>query len=131
MHTYGTCVQEVGIGCFVNFPAGLPLGTYNATGYSGIQFYAMGTVSALKVVVQNPATESTTYGGQCTLAVLSCTANSAPVLGLSANQWSLIMIPFSSLSGGIAPFNVTELWSIEFRPGYGAFDFWIDDLSFY
>ena len=41
------------------------------------------------------------------------------------------MIPFSSLSGGIAPFNVTELWSIEFRPGYGAFDFWIDNLSFY
>ena len=89
MHTYGTCVQEVGIGCFMNFPAGHPLGTYNATGYSGIQFYAMGTASALKVVAQNPATESTTYGGQCTLAVLSCTANSAPVLGAVGQSMEL------------------------------------------
>jgi hypothetical protein len=130
MHTYGTCVQQVGIGCFLNF-GGVTASTYNATGYTGIQFYAMGTAGALKLVVQTPASESTTYGGQCTLAVLSCTANSAQVLGLSANQWNLIMIPFSSLSGGIAPFNVTELWSIEFQPGSGAFDFWIDDLSFY
>ena len=42
-----------------------------------------------------------------------------------------MQIPFSSLKNGTATFDRTEIWSIEFQPGAGAFDFWLDDLSFY
>jgi len=81
--------------------------------------------------VQTRGTESTTYGGSCALATLSCDANGAPISGLQASTWSLVSIPFSSLSGGTAAFTITDVWSVEFQPGIGGFDLWIDDLSFY
>jgi hypothetical protein len=128
LHTYGTDVQYAGIGCSINY---VPTYTYNASAYTGIRFYIMGTAVAPVVIVQTRATESTTYGGTCTLATLSCAGNYAPIQGLQASDWTLVTVPFSSLSGGTAAFNVGDVWSIEFQPGIGAFDLWIDDLSFY
>jgi hypothetical protein len=128
LRTYGTFVGYAGVGCRV---LGVGTNTFNARDYSGIQFYTKGTASALKVIVQTASTESTTHGGLCTLPALSCAGNEAPVGTLSATDWRLVQIPFSSLANGTATFNRMEIWSIEFQPGAGAFDFWIDDLSFY
>jgi hypothetical protein len=128
LHTFGTEVEYAGIGCNIN---NVPTSTYNASAYTGIRFYMMGTAAAPVVIVQTRQTESTSYGGQCALATLSCAGNYAPITGVQASTWHLVTVPFSSLSGGTAPFDVTSLWSIEFQPGVGAFDLWIDDLSFY
>lgn len=129
MHTYGTFVQYAGIGCTLT---AVPQNqTFSAAAYTGVQFYAKGTAAALTTIVQTASTESTTYGGRCALATLSCAGNSAPVANLSATDWTLVKIPFSSLANGTAPFDRTDIWSVEFQPGAGAFDFWIDDLSFY
>jgi hypothetical protein len=127
LHPYGTFVQYAGVACYVS---SVPT-TYNAGAYTGIQFYVKGAATALKLIVQTAATESTTYGGHCTLPTLSCAGNEAPVGTLSATDWRLVQIPFASLTNGTAAFNRAEIWSIEFQPGAGAFDFWIDDLSFY
>ena len=129
MHTYGTFVQYAGIGCTLT--AVPQTQTFSAAAYTGIQFYAKGTATALTTIVQTASTESTTYGGRCALATLSCAGNSAPVANLSATDWTLVKIPFSSLANGTAPFDRTDIWSVEFQPGAGVFDFWIDDLSFY
>ena len=128
LHTYGTSVQYAGIGCLIN---DVPSVTYNASAYAGIRFYIMGTAGAPKLYVQTRATEATTYGGTCPLPTLSCSANGAPIAGIQPTTWTLVSVPFSSLSGGYAPFNVADVWSIEFQPGAGTFDLWIDDLSFF
>src|SRR4029077_7894570 len=103
LHTYGTEVQYAGIGCQIN---NVPTYTYNASVYTGVQFYVMGTAVAPIFIVQTRATESTTYGGSCTLATLSCEANFAPITGVKADSWTLVSIPFTALSGGTAAFNV-------------------------
>jgi hypothetical protein len=128
LHAYGTVVEYVGIGCFIN---SVPTLTYNASAYTGVRFYIMGTASAPKLYVQTRATEATVYGGTCPLATLTCSASGAAISGVLPGDWTLVSIPFSSLDGGSAPFNSSDVWSIEFQPGPGAFDFWIDDLSFY
>jgi hypothetical protein len=128
LHTYGTEVQYAGIGCLIN---NVPSVTYNASAYTGVRFYIMGTAVAPILIVQTRATESTTYGGTCTLPTLTCEANFAPITGVVANDWTMVSVPFSSLAGGTAAFSVADVWSIEFQPGIGAFDLWIDDLTFY
>jgi len=127
LHTYGTTVQYAGLGCSIN---NVPL-TYNASVYTGIRFYIMGTAAAPTVIVQTRSTESITYGGNCTLGTLTCAGNSAAITGLQPSAWTLVTVPFTSLSGGTAPFSATEVWSVEFQAGVGAFDLWIDDLTFY
>jgi hypothetical protein len=126
LHISGTFAQYAGAACSMKtVPA-----TYNASAFSGLEFYAKGTASAPTIIVQTSATESTTYGGQCALATLSCAGNTAPIVGLLPNDWTLFTVPFSTLTNGTAPFNSADIWSIEFQPGPGIFDLWIDDLSF-
>jgi hypothetical protein len=117
----------------LNFPAlASTPSTYNATsrGFTGIEFYAMGTASAPVVIVQTAATEQVLYGGTCTLGT-SCTGNQAALPNLSPSQWTLYQVPFGALAGGSATFDPGAIWSIEFQPGVGAYDMMIDNLSFY
>jgi hypothetical protein len=132
MVAYGSEVQVAGFGCYLNFSTSLSTvpSTYNAAGYTGVQFYAIGTATTPIVIVQTSATEAMTYGGTCTLGT-SCMGNNAPIPNLDNNNWTLVRVPFSSLTGGSAPFDVTKIWSVEFQPGVGTFSFAIDDLSFY
>jgi hypothetical protein len=128
MHLSGTFVDYAGAG--FTLTASPASGTYNGNAFTGLRFYARGTASAPKVIVQTGATESTTYGGRCALATLSCAGNEAPLTGL-ATDWTMYQIPFSSLTNGTAAFDRSDIWSIEFQSGAGAFDLWIDDISFY
>jgi hypothetical protein len=131
-HAFGDAVTFSGFGCYIANP---PTATYNASAYTGVQFWIMGTAASFKFIVQIPATEATIYGGTCNAA--TCQANTTMITNVQPTTWTLVSIPFSALSGGFAPFDVTKIWSIEFQAGGGgdagaaAFDFWIDDLSFY
>jgi hypothetical protein len=128
MRAHGTNGDYAGFGCWLTpTPA-----TYDAHGYTGIRFWAMGTPTSLKVVVQTSATESTTFGGTCTLPASSCAGNEH-VITLSSSAWTQFSVPFSALTNGTVSFNSSDVWSIEFQTlqGSGAFDFWIDDLEFY
>jgi hypothetical protein len=128
MRMYGTNGDYAGFGCWlVQTPA-----TYNASSYSGVRFWAMGSPATLRVFVQTSYTESTTYGGRCTLATLSCAGNETTVT-LSASGWTQYSVAFTSLTGGTVAFDRSDIWSIEFQSpnSSGAYDVWIDDLSFY
>jgi hypothetical protein len=125
MRAYGTNDSYAGFGCWLQETPT----TYDASAYTGIRFYAMGISATLHVILQTSGTESTTYGGTCTLPTLDCAGNETTI---SVGQtWSLVQVPFSALTGGTVPFDKADLWSIEFHAPPGAFDFYIDDLSFY
>jgi hypothetical protein len=128
MRLFGTNGDYAGFGCWlVESPA-----TYDAGSYTGIRFWALGTPATLRIIGQTSATESTTYGGTCTLPTLECAGNETTIT-LSASVWNEYEVPFASLTGGTVPFDPSDIWSIEFQSpqASGAYDFWIDDLGFY
>jgi len=132
MHAYGTFTQYAGLGVLFNLPVrGDVPGTWDASAYTGIKFWAKGSPSYLKVLGQMPATQSVANGGTCTTS--SCAANYYLLTTLSSS-WQQFTIPFAYLTSGTAtPFKPASLWSIEFGPyaTVTSFDFWIDDLMLY
>ncbi|HEX7508399.1 MAG TPA: carbohydrate binding domain-containing protein, partial [Polyangia bacterium] len=138
MHVQGYYSTYAGIGVWLNKSTfGGSTGVYNASAYTGIKFYARGSGGTLNVQGQMPSTESSTYGGTCT--VTSCSGNYYVYPStLSSTSWTQISVPFSSLTGGtVTPFSPTSTWSFEFlyfsstSLAGAVFDLWIDDLSFY
>ena len=106
-------------------------GTFNATGYTGTKFWAMGS-GYIQVVGQMPSTESTTYGGTC--AATSCYGNKYLFTTTSlSSTWTQFTLPFSYLTGGYStPFSPSVIWSFAFQPySSGSFNFWIDDVTLY
>jgi hypothetical protein len=83
------------------------------------------------------STEQTLYGGTCTLGT-TCAGDSYKYGQLSSTTWTLMRVPFTSMTGGtVTPFSPTSTWSFEFQY-YSAtslagasFDLWIDDLTFF
>lgn len=133
MHEHGTDTSYAGLGCWLNNAAVTTIpSTFNATGLLGVSFYAIGT-GGVKVIVQTRATISTVYGGACmATATVSCYGASSASMTTSTESWNFYTVPFSQLTPGVAAFDPSTLWSVEFQPGRsGAFDFWIDDVSFY
>jgi hypothetical protein len=135
MHITGAYSTYAGMGCWLNNTSfsSIP-GTYNASSYQGIRFFAKGTGSLI-VVGQTAATEPTKYGGTCSLT--ECAGNSFKVGALSSTAWTEYAVPFSGLTGGTATFSASAIWSLEFQYysstslAGATFDLWIDDLTFY
>lgn len=137
MHMQGYYSTYAGIAVWLNKSTfSGSTGTYNASAYTGITFWAKGTGSLI-VVGQMASTEQTKYGGTCTLGT-TCSGDSYAYGLLSSTTWKQISVPFTSLKGGtVTPFDPTSTWSFEFQYysatslAGAAFDLWIDDLSFY
>ena len=136
MHISGKYSTSAGMGCWLNNSSfsSVP-GTYSASAYKGIHFYAKGSGSLI-VVGQMPSTESIDYGGTC--SATTCVGNSYHVGTLSSTSWSSISVPFSSMTGGTdEPLSPSSIWSLEFQYysstnlAGASFDLWIDDLTFY
>jgi hypothetical protein len=138
MHMQGTYSTYAAIGVWLNKSTfGSSTGTYDASAYTGIRFYAKGSGGTLNVVGQMSSTEMTKYGGTCTATTCSGDYYVYPS-SLSSTTWTLISVPFTSMKGGtVTPFSPAYTWSFEFQY-YSAtslagasFDLWIDDLAFY
>jgi hypothetical protein len=134
MHASGTYTGYAGIGCLLNNPViGQVPKTYDAVaaGFTGVRFFAKGD-SGLYFAIQIAATISTTYGGTC--AGNTCYGASYTVSPgqLSSTTWQEFSIPFTVLVPGVAAFRASDIWNIGFQPAAkGAFNLWIDDVSFY
>ena len=131
MHAAGSFYSYAGIAFLLNNPVlnDTP-GTFNATGYTGVKFWAKGS-GYLEVLGQMPSTVPTKYGGTC--AATSCYGNSYLVTTSLSSTWTQLAVPFANLTGGYStPFDRSAIWSIEFLPySTGSFDFWIDDVTLY
>ena len=120
-----------GIGFLINAPViDAPWSTFDASRYSGITFWVKGTAYAVRVLFHVPATIGTQYHGTCTASV--CQGALSRDYSLSPNGWTLVTVPWSTLTSGTALFTPSQLAAIEFQPGNTTtFDLWIDDISFY
>ncbi|HEY4158877.1 MAG TPA: hypothetical protein VGM29_12300, partial [Polyangiaceae bacterium] len=108
-----------------------PRRCYDASVYSGIEFWARGHGS-MRPTVKMTQVVSEEYGGSC---LHDCFDAHGTLLAL-ARDWRLYRLPWSELKqrgfGEQVPFDARSLFSIEFEvaPEQTPFDFWIDDLSF-
>ena len=131
MRAFGTYTSYAGIAALVNNAViGQAPRTFNASSYTGVRFTAMGS-GGIRLVVQTSATESTTYGGTCTLA--SCYGAKYYVAsGLSPAAWNTFSVPFTSLARATRPSALPTCGaSSSSRRSGGSYDIWIDDVTFY
>jgi hypothetical protein len=134
MRAFGEYFSYGGIACLLNNATlGQTPKTFDAlaSGYTGIRFYARG-LGGMTVVMNTSATIASSFGGTCTLATCIGAMYFVPSTMIAVDAWNLITVPFSALAAGTSAFRASDLWSIGFQPNLvGAFDIWIDDLTFY
>ena len=132
MHMTGTYYEYAGMGCVLNNATfGAVPKTFNATGLTGVTFYAKGS-GGLRLLINTSGTVSTEFGGKCDATVYSCIGAYTTVSGLSSSTWNVFKVSFASLLSGTTAFDITDLWSINFEPtSLASFDLWVDDVSFY
>jgi hypothetical protein len=136
MHVYGKFTEYAGFGFLLNLAVqGEVPSIYDASGYTGIKFWAKGSPSDMEVRAQMPSTSTVANGGTC--ALTSCMPNLELLSSLSTS-WKQFTVPFSYLTGGsVTPLKPSNLWTIEFGPYNSSgnldtsFDIWIDDVTFY
>jgi len=132
-HTNGSGFSNwgAGMGFDLNNDGVNPKKTYNVSAFAGITFWAKGSpMIRFKVLVA--ATVPPAQGGTC---MSNCGDSHGMNIGLS-QSWTQYTVPFSSLAqegwGTAAVFNTSTVLSVQFSVGpNAAFDFWIDDISFY
>ncbi len=108
---------------------------YNASQYSGIQFYARGSGS-VRLELPISATTPASSGGTC---AADCSNSHGLPLTLTS-EWKLINVPFDVLAqeegwGAAANFDSAGILGLAFKAvvpdgGTADFDFWIDELRF-
>jgi len=134
MHAQGTYSGYAGIGCLLNNPViGQTPKTYDAlaANYTGVHFFAKSD-AGLYFAIQTSATISTMYGGTCTMATCYGASYTLSPSQVSSTSWQEFSVPFSLLTPGVATFRASDIWNIAFQPyTKGAFNLWIDDVSFY
>jgi Leucine-rich repeat (LRR) protein len=143
MHTYGGNYHWAGIGFDLNFD-GTTYGTYDASAFDGITWFAAGsTLGDFRVRVSTRSTTSTEYGGTCTLDESHPSSGGNEgcqphATGASLDEdFAQHWVPFSKLEPfyrdpeiASPVFEPKLLTNIQFYTG-GVFDFWIDDVAFY
>jgi len=104
---------------------------YDASGYSGIRFWARG-IGMTHFVVPELATAAPKDGGTCTQV---CADSYGQIVDLHV-AWKQVTIPFRDLRqlglGTFARFLPKTLLAVQFLiPCSGPFDLWVDDIALY
>jgi hypothetical protein len=125
-----------GIGVDLNFD-GVRYGSYDASAYDGINFWARGTTNNAAVRVSTIATTLIAYGGTCPMEFCAPAEN----IFVTQASWRQYFFPFSGLSRSMPDshepigdaFRKDQLTNIQFLYTPDDFDseFWVDDLAFY
>ena len=129
-HTSGTGFADfagMGFGLLDSAGKNCP---YNASGYTGIRFWARGNV-AIRVSVQMPDTVPPAQGGTCSSMCFD--THGAPVN--LTNEWQPFEFDWAQLRqqnfGTPITFDAGRILAIQFQTASGNnFDFWVDDIEF-
>jgi hypothetical protein len=135
--THGADFTEWGakLGVYLNHPgADAPAGTFDASAYRGIRFYARGNVTVL-ATVNVMAARGMDIGGACDATLGGCNDYHGKQIALDP-VWREYDIAFASLTqegwGQAIAFEPATLVAIDFSVPRGpSFDFAIDNLIFY
>jgi len=110
---------------------------YDASAYTGIKFWAKSNTAALslKSMIKIPATTSTTAEGGTCPATAKCEDHFS-ITSTLTTAWAEYKMPFATIAqekfGTPATFTPKSLLAVQFQVAMGvAFDFSIDDISFY
>lgn len=103
---------------------------YDASGYTGIRFWARGNVT-VRLSVQMPDTVPSAQGGTCSAM---CFDTHGAVANLT-NEWQPFEFEWSELGqqnfGAVVTFDAARILAIQFQTESGNnFDFWVDDIEF-
>jgi hypothetical protein len=134
-HTAGSGYTSAGMGVNFNSPPGASRGVYNASAYVGVTFWAIGTGM---ISMSMPNRDTDPAGGVCGDGGRGgCYDHFQTSLILSSTTWQQYTFTFSELRQkgfGYAPvggFDKTAVYGVQWGITMGgAFDFWIDDVSF-
>ena len=136
----GTYDAYVSLSASLNQPSSTQAGYVNAASYQGVQFWGM-ISGPVRLQVSTTATDQDAVPVQCT----ACSDHFGATLTAST-AWMLYKIPFSSLAQegfGVpkATFSSASVMKILWKviipgdattnPAVGAWNIWVDDLSFY
>ena len=141
MHTYGDLSDWGGIGFDLKFD-GTTYGTYDASAYDGITFWARGSPDYIQVRIGTAETTSTKYGGTCTLddpgSGVSEGCQPAYRTIYLGDDFVQYWVPFATLwppanSAPAVPFDQTLLTNVQFYNNSSdlPIDYWVDDVYFY
>jgi hypothetical protein len=142
----GFAMYGVGMGVNIN-SVGATIRTVDASAYSGISFWAMGTASgsrppanSIRVAVPIPASSDSGNGGTCTAVTPSyCNGHWGKVVAITTT-WTQYFVKWSELTldtnsvGGVAftPSTIIGFhWQVDGTAALPAsMNVWIDDLAF-
>jgi hypothetical protein len=128
-------VSEItGVAASLRFDASGVACPYDASGYSGLAFYAKG---ADNLIVQLQTTDvfSTEFGGTCDASVEQCWDKHRKLVPLTA-EWEYHEATWDLFSqagwGVVAPFAADHLLGVEFvvAPSAEPVEIWIDEIRF-
>ena len=139
MHTYGEGFGEwgAGIGLDLAYNDGA-YGSYDVSAYDGVTFFAKSDLSSrVTFRVSTADTTRIEWGGHCQEDE-ECSWEPHVALLQFYPEWMQYWIPFDELESELSlPFDGTMVTNMQFLfEDWGeamdiAFDFWVDDLSFY
>lgn len=109
---------------------------YDASRYVGVHFWIRGSSAPINVALTTPGVLPVSSGGTCTKEAEGLCYDAYRSLISISEQWREVFVPFSTFEQlgygpDAGPLDLTRIESIQFQSDSGAFDFWLDDLSFY
>lgn len=109
---------------------------YDASRYVGVHFWIRGSSAPINVALTTPGVLPVSSGGTCTKEAEGLCYDAYRSQISITEQWREVFVPFSTFEQlgygpDAGPLDLTRIESIQFQSDSGAFDFWLDDLSFY
>jgi len=123
-------------GAWAGLGVSLSACVYNAAVYKGLHFWIKGAPTTVNVSLTTPGIVPVAEGGLCTKEAegLCWDSHRAPIDVVPG--WKEYFVPwddFNQVGFGVKvpTLDLTRIRTIEFQSESGAFEFWLDDLSFY
>jgi hypothetical protein len=147
----GYAIYGLGLGVNIN-SSGTTIKPYNASAYSGITFWAMGTSTAaegtnmVRVAIPTSSSSTPANGGTCVaVAPGYCDGHWGKVIALNPTTWTQVTIKWSELTKDVnaiaTAFDPATVIGVHWQAGGSAattttaavaagMNMWIDDLAF-
>lgn len=109
---------------------------YDASGYVGLHFWIRGTSAPINVAILTPGVVPVDNGGSCVEEEGRPCWDSHKHRIEVTDEWREHFLPFSTFAQAgygqdAGPLDLKRMRSLEFQSEAGAFDVWVDDVSFY
>jgi hypothetical protein len=132
----GAHTSSSGHGEWAGFGVQLSSCVYDASAYVGLHFWIRGTSNPINVSILTPGVVPVSDGGPCVADATAECWDAYRVTVELTEEWREYFFPFDEFKQNgygqdAGPLDLTRVRSVEFQSIAGAFEYWVDDLSFY